>query len=82
MNLNGSVALVTGANRGLGARLVQELLQAGAAKVYAASRTPGAVAATSDPARSRPDWSGPTTSCSSTSGRPSRPWTATTCGNG
>lgn len=45
MNLNGSVALVTGANRGLGARLVQELLGAGAAKVYATSRTPGAVAA-------------------------------------
>ncbi len=45
MNLNTSVALVTGANRGLGARLVQELLRAGAAKVYATSRTPGAVAA-------------------------------------
>jgi NAD(P)-dependent dehydrogenase (short-subunit alcohol dehydrogenase family) len=45
MNLNQSVALVTGANRGLGARLVQELLRAGAAKVYAASRTPGAAAA-------------------------------------
>jgi NAD(P)-dependent dehydrogenase (short-subunit alcohol dehydrogenase family) len=45
MNLNESVALVTGANRGLGARLVQELLRAGAAKVYATSRTPGAVAA-------------------------------------
>ena len=45
MNLNESVALVTGANRGLGARLVQELLHAGAAKVYATSRTPGAVAA-------------------------------------
>jgi NAD(P)-dependent dehydrogenase (short-subunit alcohol dehydrogenase family) len=46
MNLNGSVALVTGANRGLGARLVAELLGAGAAKVYATARTPGAVAAT------------------------------------
>jgi NAD(P)-dependent dehydrogenase (short-subunit alcohol dehydrogenase family) len=45
MNLNESVALVTGANRGLGARLVQELLRAGAAKVYTTSRTPGAVAA-------------------------------------
>ena len=42
MNLTGSVALVTGANRGLGARLVTELLQAGAAKVYATSRTPAA----------------------------------------
>ncbi|HEY3650518.1 MAG TPA: hypothetical protein VGL33_21320 [Streptosporangiaceae bacterium] len=29
MNLSGSVALVTGANRGLGARLVAELLRAG-----------------------------------------------------
>jgi NAD(P)-dependent dehydrogenase (short-subunit alcohol dehydrogenase family) len=45
MNLTGSVALVTGANRGLGARLVAELLDAGAAKVYATARTPGAVAA-------------------------------------
>ena len=45
MQINGSVALVTGANRGLGARLVQALLDAGAAKVYAASRTPGSVAA-------------------------------------
>ena len=39
MNLKGSVALVTGANRGLGARLVQELVSAGAAKVYATSRS-------------------------------------------
>jgi NAD(P)-dependent dehydrogenase (short-subunit alcohol dehydrogenase family) len=45
MNLKESVALVTGANRGLGARLVQELLRAGTAKVYATSRTPDAVAA-------------------------------------
>ena len=44
MNLSGSVALVTGANRGLGARLVTELLGAGAAKVYASSRTPSAAA--------------------------------------
>ena len=42
MNLTDSVALVTGANRGLGARLVTELLGAGAARVYATSRTPGA----------------------------------------
>ena len=44
MNLTGSVALVTGANRGLGARLVTELLRSGAAKVYATSRLPGAAA--------------------------------------
>jgi NAD(P)-dependent dehydrogenase (short-subunit alcohol dehydrogenase family) len=48
MNLTGSVALVTGANRGLGARLVTELLRAGAAKVYATSRTPAAAAASAD----------------------------------
>jgi NAD(P)-dependent dehydrogenase (short-subunit alcohol dehydrogenase family) len=41
MNLTNSVALVTGANRGLGARLVTELLHAGAAKVYATSRASG-----------------------------------------
>ena len=38
MNLHDTVALVTGANRGLGARLVDELLAAGARKVYATSR--------------------------------------------
>jgi NAD(P)-dependent dehydrogenase (short-subunit alcohol dehydrogenase family) len=40
MNINGSVALVTGGNRGLGARLVDELLLRGASKVYLASRSP------------------------------------------
>ena len=49
MNLTDSVALVTGANRGLGARLVAQLLQAGAAKVYATARTPAAIAAGADP---------------------------------
>jgi NAD(P)-dependent dehydrogenase (short-subunit alcohol dehydrogenase family) len=49
MNLTGSVALVTGANRGLGVHLVTELLRAGAAKVYATSRTPAAAAAGTDP---------------------------------
>jgi NAD(P)-dependent dehydrogenase (short-subunit alcohol dehydrogenase family) len=39
MNLTNSVALVTGANRGLGACLVTELLHAGAARVYATSRS-------------------------------------------
>ena len=38
MNLEGSVALVTGANRGLGKALVAALVEAGAAKVYAAAR--------------------------------------------
>jgi NAD(P)-dependent dehydrogenase (short-subunit alcohol dehydrogenase family) len=40
MNIEGSVALVTGANRGLGAAYAQALLQRGAAKVYAAARRP------------------------------------------
>src|SRR4051812_35466612 len=40
MDVNGSVALVTGANRGLGKAFVAALLDAGAAKVYAAARTP------------------------------------------
>lgn len=38
--VKGAVALVTGANRGLGAAYVRGLLDAGAAKVYAAARTP------------------------------------------
>jgi NAD(P)-dependent dehydrogenase (short-subunit alcohol dehydrogenase family) len=38
MKIEGSVALVTGANRGLGRALVSALLEAGAAKVYAAAR--------------------------------------------
>lgn len=38
MKIQNSVALVTGANRGLGAAFVRALLAAGASKVYAASR--------------------------------------------
>ena len=38
MKLEGSVALVTGANRGLGKALVAALVEAGAAKVYAVAR--------------------------------------------
>ena len=40
MKIEGSVALVTGANRGLGAAFARGLLAAGAAKVYAAARDP------------------------------------------
>lgn len=40
MQINGSTALVTGANRGLGAAFVQELLDRGAVKVYAGARNP------------------------------------------
>jgi NAD(P)-dependent dehydrogenase (short-subunit alcohol dehydrogenase family) len=43
VNIYGSTALVTGANRGLGARLVRELLDAGAAKVYLGARDVHAV---------------------------------------
>lgn len=39
MEIHGATALVTGANRGLGRHLVEALLDRGAAKVYAASRT-------------------------------------------
>ncbi|MFC4036235.1 SDR family oxidoreductase [Streptomyces polygonati] len=40
MKIDGSVALVTGGNRGLGERFVRALLDAGASKVYAAARDP------------------------------------------
>ncbi|MEI8322872.1 MAG: short-chain dehydrogenase, partial [Actinomycetes bacterium] len=40
MKIAGSVVLVTGANRGLGAEYVRQLLDRGAAKVYAAARKP------------------------------------------
>lgn len=40
MKIEGCVALVTGANRGIGEALVHELLKSGAAKVYAAARDP------------------------------------------
>lgn len=45
MKIQGSTALVTGANRGLGAAFVQALLEAGATKVYAAARDPSGIAA-------------------------------------
>lgn len=46
MNITGSVALVTGGNRGLGKAFVQALLDAGARKVYVAARQ---LIETSDP---------------------------------
>jgi NAD(P)-dependent dehydrogenase (short-subunit alcohol dehydrogenase family) len=45
MNVQGSVALVTGANRGLGLAFARGLLAAGAHKVYAAARDPSSIAA-------------------------------------
>ena len=43
MNIRGSVALVTGANRGIGHHFTRQLLERGAAKVYATMRTPEVV---------------------------------------
>src|ERR1700759_3180213 len=44
MKVAGSVALVTGANRGLGLAFAKALVERGAAKVYAAARNPEAIA--------------------------------------
>ena len=41
--IEGTIALVTGANRGLGAAFVRALLAGGATKVYAAARNPASV---------------------------------------
>ena len=43
MDIEGAVVLVTGANRGLGAEYVRQLLDRGAAKVYAGARVPESV---------------------------------------
>ena len=43
MDIDGTIALVTGANRGIGRHFAQQLLERGAAKVYAAARDPRAV---------------------------------------
>lgn len=43
MKIAGSVALVTGANRGMGRVYAEALLARGAAKVYAAARDPGQI---------------------------------------
>jgi NAD(P)-dependent dehydrogenase (short-subunit alcohol dehydrogenase family) len=46
MQIQGSVAVVTGANRGLGRQLAEELVRRGAAKVYAAARNPEQITTT------------------------------------
>jgi NAD(P)-dependent dehydrogenase (short-subunit alcohol dehydrogenase family) len=43
MKVAGSIALVTGANRGLGLAFAKALVEMGAAKVYAVARNPEAV---------------------------------------
>lgn len=43
MNIEGSVALVTGANRGLGEAFTRVLLENGAGKVYGGARDPGSI---------------------------------------
>ncbi|MFC9640877.1 SDR family oxidoreductase [Streptomyces mirabilis] len=43
MDIKGSVALVTGANRGIGRAFVHALIEHGAAKVYAGARDPATV---------------------------------------
>src|SRR6516225_6185656 len=43
MKISGSIALVTGANRGIGLAFAKALVEMGAAKVYAAARNPEAV---------------------------------------
>ncbi len=43
MKIEGSVALITGANRGLGKAFVERLLALGARKVYAAARNPASI---------------------------------------
>ncbi|MET0426801.1 MAG: SDR family oxidoreductase [Actinoplanes sp.] len=40
MQISGSIALVTGANRGIGRQFAAQLLERGATKVYAAARRP------------------------------------------
>jgi NAD(P)-dependent dehydrogenase (short-subunit alcohol dehydrogenase family) len=43
MDIEGAVVLVTGANRGIGAEFVEQAKRRGAAKIYAAARSVGAI---------------------------------------
>lgn len=53
MDIRNSVALVTGANRGIGRQLVRALLDAGASKVYACARNFGETKAAPSTGRER-----------------------------
>ncbi|WDG16852.1 SDR family oxidoreductase [Microbacterium sp. Clip185] len=48
MDISGQIALVSGANRGIGRQFVLELLDRGASKVYAAARRPESVEVTDE----------------------------------
>ena len=58
MKIAGSVALVTGANRGLGRAYARELAGRGAAKVFGAARHPDQVTAHRDRGRRPAAWPG------------------------
>jgi NAD(P)-dependent dehydrogenase (short-subunit alcohol dehydrogenase family) len=67
MEIKESVALVTGANRGIGRAFVRALVDHGAAKVYSGARHPATVA---DQDVTRSSWTSPALR---TSPRPPRP---------
>jgi short-subunit dehydrogenase len=54
VKVEGAVALVTGANRGIGEGFVQVLLERGCARVYAAARDPGLLPRFADASRVQP----------------------------
>lgn len=78
MRIEGSVALVTGANRGLGRHFAEQLLARGAAKVYAAARNPDSV--TLDDRWHHPVRSAAASSNSTRSDAPPRYWIPAPCG--
>ena len=45
--IEGSIALVTGANRGIGRAITEALLEGGAKRVYAAARDPKSLSSSS-----------------------------------